>query len=84
MAAEYAAPALVRSTHAKQMNVAANEMTGNVTEFLRPTTTSKLYPLIGVAPPEMQRNAATRDVKSQDSDPRYPLFGHTKVSPRLT
>ena len=83
-AAEYAAPVWARSAHSKQVNIAVNETARIVTGCLRPTPTGKLYPLIGVAPPDIRRNAATGEEKAkQESDPRHPLFHHSRVPSRL-
>ncbi|KAI5747569.1 hypothetical protein M8J77_016091 [Diaphorina citri] len=83
-AAEYAAPVWEASAHAKHVNVAINESARIISGCLRPTPISKLYPLIGIAPPDIRREVA-RDVerKKQMEDPRHSLHDHQPITRRL-
>ncbi|KAI5739706.1 hypothetical protein M8J77_022428 [Diaphorina citri] len=83
-AAEYAAPVWEASSHVKEVNVAINESARIISGCLRPTPISKLYPLIGIAPPDIRREVA-RDVerKKQVEDPRHSLHDHQPVPRRL-
>ncbi|KAI5731039.1 hypothetical protein M8J77_003674 [Diaphorina citri] len=83
-AAECAAPVWEASTHAKHVNVAINESARIISGCLRPTPISKLYPLIGIAPPDIRREVA-RDVerKKQIEDPRHSLHDHQPITRRL-
>ncbi|MGL4890228.1 MAG: hypothetical protein ACRC52_05400, partial [Aeromonas veronii] len=51
-AGEYAAPVWCRSAHCKQVDDACRVITG----CLKPTPISKLYPLAGIAPPDIRRD----------------------------
>lgn len=82
-AAEYAAPVWEASVHVKQVNVAINESARIISECLRPTPISKLYPLIGIAPPDIRRVARDVKPKKQVKDPRHSLHDHQPVPQKL-
>lgn len=83
-AAEYAAPVWRNSTHAKEVDTALNETGRIVTGCLRPTPVTKIYQIMGIAPPDIRRTtAAETEKKKQEIDPRHPLFGHELQKPRL-
>lgn len=83
-AAEYAAPVWEASAHTNHVNVAINETARIISGCLRPTPISKLYPLIGITPPDIRRDVA-RDVerKKQTEDPRHSLYKHQPQTRRL-
>ena len=67
--AEYAYPAWERSTNAKKMDPALNATCCLITGCLQPTPTDSLYILSGIAPPEIQQNAASsREHHQQSTD----------------
>ena len=82
--AEYACPVWQMSSHAKQVDVAVNDMARLVSGCLKPTPIHKLYPIIGIAPPNIRRRAAAdAERQRQIHDPRHPLYGHLMATPRL-
>ena len=84
-AAEYACPVWQMSSHAKQVDVAVNDMARLVSGCLKPTPVHKLYPIIGVAPPDIRRKAATDAERyKQTHDPKHPLYNHQMAAPRLS
>uniref|UniRef100_A0A8D8S3V5 Uncharacterized protein n=1 Tax=Cacopsylla melanoneura TaxID=428564 RepID=A0A8D8S3V5_9HEMI len=55
-----------------------------VTGCLKPTPVEKLYPLTGIAPPHIRREAAANtERKKQETDPRHCLYQHQPVTRRL-
>ncbi|KAI5735344.1 hypothetical protein M8J77_017170 [Diaphorina citri] len=73
-AAEYAVPAWKSSAHCKQINTAINESCRIITGCLKPTPLDKLYPLAGIAPPDIRRKVAAEVERSkQTTDERHPL-----------
>jgi len=52
---EFASPALSRSTHVKQVDVALNESCRLITVCLKNTPLGKVFPLSGIAPPVIRR-----------------------------
>lgn len=83
-AAEYACPVWERSTHARELDPGLNTSCRLIKGCLKPTPTHRLYVLAGMAPPEIQRCAASKKERQQQStDPKHPLFGHVPPKSRL-
>ena len=83
-AAEYACPVWSRSVHAIKLDPALNNACRIITGCLKPTNTSNLHLLAGIAPPEIRRETASRAKRlCQATDPRHPLFGSVPASTRL-
>ena len=59
-AAEYACPVWSRSVHASKLDPALNNASRTITGRLKPTNTSNLHLLAGIAPPEIRRQPAER------------------------
>ena len=59
-AAEYACPVWSRSVHASKLDPALNNACWTITGCLKPTNTSNLHLLAGIAPPEIRRQPAER------------------------
>lgn len=57
-AAEYAAPVWRNSAHTGQVDVSINETMKIITGCLKPTPLEKLYPIAGIAPPQIRRKVA--------------------------
>ena len=75
-AAEYACPVWSRSAHAKKLDPALNNACRIITGCLRPTNTSNLYRLAGIAPPGTRRETASREERlRQITDPKHSLYG---------
>lgn len=73
-----------RSAHAKQVDVALNETCRIITGCLKPTPLDLLYPLAGIAPPEVRREVACMVEKNkQETDPRHLLFNAIANKSRL-
>ena len=83
-AAEYAAPVWYTSVHAKQVDTAVNDTARIISGCMKPTPVQKLYPIVGIAPPNIRR-ATAADIKrtKQENDHRHPLFGHQAARSRL-
>ena len=83
-AAEYAAPVWCKSSHTKLVDTAVNQAVRTVTGCLKPTPVDKLYPLAGIAPPNVRRQVAAEVERiKQEKDNRHPLFGHIPQETRL-
>lgn len=83
-AGEYAAPAWESSAHTKQVDVALNETIRIITGCLRPTPVNKMYPIAGIAPPNIRRQVAgEKERKKQLTDERHPMFNHVNTATRL-
>ena len=75
-AAEYACPVWSRSVHASILDPAMNNACRTITGCLKPTNTSNLHLLVGITPPEIRRDTASRAKRlRQYTDLRHPLFG---------
>ena len=82
--AEYACPVWSRSVHASKLDPALNNACRSITGCLKPTNTSNLHLLAGIAPPEIRRETASRAERLlQSTDPRHPLFGSEPSPTRL-
>lgn len=65
------------SAHAKQVDIAVNDTARIISGCLKPTPVQKLYPIVGIAPPNIQRAiAADYERAKQETDHRHPLYGH--------
>ena len=83
-AAEYACPVWSRSVHASKLDSALNNACRTITGCLKPTNTSNLHLLAGIAPPEIRRETASRTERLRHStDPRHPLFRSEPAPTRL-
>ena len=83
-AAEYACPVWSRSVYASKLDPALNNACRTITGCLKPTNTSNLHLLAGIAPPEIRRETASRAERlRQSTDPRHPLFGSEPAPTRL-
>lgn len=83
-AAEYAAPVWKNSSHSKEVDVAVNAAARIISGCLKPTPIEKLYPIIGIAPPDIRREVAAEiERKKQNEDRRHPLYGHVVPPTRL-
>ena len=83
-AAEYACPVWSRSVHASKLDPALNNACRTITGCLKPTNTSNLHLLAGIAPPEIRREPASREERlRQSTDPRHLLFGSEPAPTRL-
>lgn len=75
MVAEYACPVWGRSTHTKQIDTALNETVRIITGCLKPTPVDKLYPLAGIAPPQIIRQIVSDlERTKQITDERHPMY----------
>ena len=73
-AAEYACPVWSRIVHASKLDPALNNACRTITGCLKPTNTSNLYLLAGIAPPEIRKETASRAQRlCQSTDPRHSL-----------
>ena len=82
--AEYCAPVWGRSCHAKTVDPELNNACRKITGTLRPTPLPALYRLAGIAPPEIRREAKTKNHKAkQETNNRHPLYGHGAPRGRL-
>ena len=83
-AAEYVCLVWERSAHAKRLGQVPNESYRLITGCLKPTNADNLHLLAGAAPPEIQREAASKLERSRQAcDPSHMLFNHQPVPPRL-
>ena len=83
-AAEYACPVWSRSIHASKLDPAQSNTCRTIIGCLKPTNTSSLYLLAGIAPPEIRRETASGAERlRQSTDPRHPLFGSEPALTRL-
>ncbi|KAI5734992.1 hypothetical protein M8J77_012906 [Diaphorina citri] len=83
-AAEYAAPVWERSAHAKLVDIAINDTARIISGCLKPTPVDKIYPLLGIAPPEIRRKVGSEiERKKQTEDSCHPLFGQNPAPARL-
>ena len=72
--------------HASKLDPAPNNACQIITGCLKPTNTSNLHLLAGIAPPEItcRRKTASRAERlCQSTDPRHPLFGSVPAPTRL-
>ena len=82
--AEYCAPVWSRSAHAKRIDPLLNEACRIITGTLKPTPTSALHRLAGIAPPHIRRETISRKEKrKQIDDIRHCLYQHSPVRQRL-
>ena len=66
------------------MDIVDNEMARLVSGCLKPTPVHKLYPIIGIAPPNIRRKAAAdAERHKQIHDTRHPLYGQEMATQRL-
>lgn len=83
-AAEYASPVWSRSAHTQLVDTALNDTCRIITGCLKPTPVGKLYPLAGIAPPDVRRDVASSlERAKKGNDPRHPLHFHVPVPQRL-
>ena len=83
-AAEYACPVWSRFLHANKLDSALNNPFRSIIGCLKPTNTSNLHLLAGIAPPDIRRETASRAERlRQSTDPRLPLFGSEPAPTRL-
>ena len=83
-AAEYACPVWEQSAHAKRLDPVLNESCRLITGCLKPTNVDNLHLLAGVAPPEIQRKAASQLERSRQAyDPSHMLLNHQPAPSRL-
>ncbi|KAL4098793.1 hypothetical protein QTP88_023329 [Uroleucon formosanum] len=83
-AGEYACPVWNQSKHTKHVDTALNETCRVITGCLKPTPLKYLYPLAGIAPPEIRRHAATCIERTKQSmDQRHPMYGYSGPQRRL-
>ena len=83
-AADYACPIWEQSAHTKRLDPVPNESYRLITGCLKPTDADNLHLLAGAAPPENQREAASKlERSSQAYDPNHMLFNHRPVPSRL-
>ena len=83
-AAEYVCPVWSRSVHASKLDPALNNACQTITGCLKPTNTSNLHLLAGIAPLEIRRETASRaKTLRQSTDPKHPLFGSEPAPTRL-
>ena len=82
--AEYACPVWERSTHAQKLDPALNNTCRLITGCLKPTNTSNLHLLAGIAPADIRRKVASRVEKTKaTSDERHLLHGCHPPAQRL-
>ena len=87
-AAKYACPVWERSAakyacHACHLDPSLNEFCRLITGCLKPTNTSNLLLLAGIAPPDIRREAASKQERlRQVRNPRHMLFNYKPASPR--
>src|SRR4029434_5016204 len=82
--AEYACPVWERSTHAQKLDPALNNTCRLITGCLKPTNTSNLHLLAGIAPADIRRKVASRVEKTKaTSDERHLLHGCYPPAQRL-
>ena len=83
-AADYACPVWEHSAHAKRLDPVLNESCRLITGCLKPTNVDNLHLLSGVAPPEIQREAASKLERSRQAyNPRHMFFNHQPAPSRL-
>ena len=81
---EYVAPVWVRSHHAHVLDSELNTACRAITGCLKPTNVVDLYPLAGIAPPDIRRDVCARvEKKKQESNVAHSLYGHTPTESRL-
>ena len=82
--AEYAAPVWERSSHAQKLNPELNSACRAVTGCLKPTNIEDLYLLVGIAPPDIRRDACARVEKTkQETNEAHSLYGQNPAERRL-
>ena len=82
--AEYAAPAWVRSAHAKNLDPELNQACRSVTGCLKPTNVEDLYLLSGMAPPTIRRDVCARvERQKQSTRDTHSLSGQIPATRRL-
>lgn len=83
-AGEYAAPVWKNSAHAKQVDVSLNEAVRIVTGTMKPTPLHKIYPIVGIAPPDVRRQVAAETERGkQINDTRHTLHQYEPQLRRL-
>ncbi|XP_055703521.1 uncharacterized protein LOC129802013 [Phlebotomus papatasi] len=83
-AAEYAAEVWERSAHTKKVDVALNDTVRIVTGCLKSTPVTKLYPLAGIAPPQIRRQViSSKEMSKAYKEPRHLLYGRERAKRRL-
>ncbi|CAG9124587.1 unnamed protein product [Plutella xylostella] len=80
---EYACPVWGRSAHAKLVDTALNETCRIITGCLKPTPVQMLYPLAGIAPPDVRRTVASSAERAKMDDTRHPMHGFIPAPQRL-
>ncbi|CAG9109778.1 unnamed protein product [Plutella xylostella] len=80
---EYACPVWGRSAHAKLVDTALNETCRIITGCLKPTPVQMLYPLAGIAPPDVRRTVASSAERAKMDDTRHPMHGFVLAPQRL-
>ena len=76
-AAEYVCPVWERSAHACPLDPVLNESWRLITGSLKPTNARNLHLLAGIAPPEIRREAASKQERlRQECDPRHMLLNY--------
>lgn len=82
--AEYASPVWRNSAHSRQVDISVNNTVRITTGCLKPTPLDKIYPVAGIAPPEVRRQVAAEIEKGkQQNDSRHPLFNYQPQLRRL-
>ncbi|PZC77244.1 hypothetical protein B5X24_HaOG203561 [Helicoverpa armigera] len=77
-------PVWNRSAHARQVDVALNETCRIITGCLKPTLVQMLYPLAGIATPDVRRSVASGIERAKlDTYQRHPMHYYTPVPQRL-
>ena len=70
--------------NARKLDRALNNACWTITGCLKPTNTSNLHLLAGIAPPEIRSETASRvERPCQSTGPRHPLFGSVPSPTRL-
>ena len=83
-AAECTCPVWERSAHACHLDPVLNESCRLITGCLKPTNTTNLHLLAGIAPPEIRREAASKQERlRQVCDRRHMLFYYKPAPSRL-
>lgn len=69
-AGEYAAPAWKNSSHAKHVDIALNEAEKIVTGTMKPTPFHKIYPIVGITPPDIRRQVTAETERGKQISDR--------------
>ena len=73
-AAEYASPVWCRSSHTKVLDVTLNEIMRSITGCLRPTKSTFLPVLAGIAPPHIRRESRVMNIATAARDDRQHIL----------